>query len=107
MKDKLNAPYKNLKREEILEKLYQNEDVIISLKKGLVYTFDPGSESVQRSRLIQGYVLAVDKDYIHLGPSPDELYCSIDLTDVSVIFKNKSVDPEILEQMKRDGEGVH
>lgn len=107
MDDIKKAPYKHLNREEILEKLYQNEDVIISLKKGLVYTYDPESESVQRSRLIQGFVLAVDKNYIHLGPSPDELYCSIDLTDISVIFKNKEIDPEILEQMRKDGEGVH
>lgn len=104
---KTKAAYKSLSREEILEKLYQNQDVIISLKKGLVYTYDEQTESVQRSKLIQGYVLAVDKDYIHLGPSPDELYCSVDLSDVSVIFKNKTVDPELLAEMPKDGEDVH
>jgi hypothetical protein len=46
----VKAPYKNLSREEILEKLYQNEDVIISLKKGLVYTYNDQTDSVERSR---------------------------------------------------------
>jgi hypothetical protein len=57
--------------------------------------------------LIQGYVLAVDKNYIHLGPSPDELYCSIDLTDVSVIFKNKQMDQEILKELPTEEDEVH
>lgn len=100
-------PYKQLNREEILEQLYKNEDVIISLKQGTVYHFDAQEETAQASKVIQGILIAVDKNFVHLGPSEDELYCSIDINDISVIFKNKEVDESLLTEMINDSGDVH
>lgn len=97
---------KTMTRAQVLEKLYKNQDVIISLKKGLVYHFDPEMQSAKPARMVQGLVVSVDDNYIHLGMA-EEIALSVDLNDISVIFKNQTIDEEMLQHMNVSGESEH
>ena len=91
-----------------LKSMYKGKHVVLYLTGMNVAIPGPDENQINVSSMIEGYVVDIDAEYVHLGDSAEEVNRSVRKDSIGIIeLHEDTYEDVLLDEMENDGRVVN